>query len=145
MRTLGCLLLLLAVAGAGASPVYTVAEPWVRPAGAGTATELYLELRASAPATLVAVRVPLAARADLVNARGRTVPALALPAGTLVRLAPGGSRIRLSALREAIARGGHVPLTLVVRAADGAEQEIPVEAEVRLHSPSHDHGVPRAH
>ena len=145
MRALTCLLLLLACSGAGASPVYTVAEPWLRPARAGAATELYLELRASAPATLVAVRAPVAARVTLVDAYGRAVPSLALPGGAAVRLAPGGPRIRLAALAQGLQRGGHVPLTLLVRAADGGEQEIPVQAEVRHHSPSHDHGIAHAH
>lgn len=139
------LTLLLFACHALASPVYTVAEPWVRPVPAGKATELYLELRASEAAALVGVRTPLAARVDLVDARGRAVAAIVLPAGTLVRLEAGGPRVRLAALARAVQRGGHVPLTLTVRDAAGIEQEIPVEAEVRLHSPSHDHGVPHAH
>jgi hypothetical protein len=30
-------------------------------------------------------------------------------------------------------------MVLVVQAADGSRQEIPLEAEVRLHSPTYDH------
>jgi len=137
--------LLLAAGACCASPVYTVAEPWVRPAAAGATTELYIELRASEIAALVAVTTAAAARAELVDRRGKTATSIALPAGTLVRLEAGASRVRLTGLAQRVARGGHVALTLTVRAADGSVQKIPIEAEVRLHSPSHDHGVAHAH
>ncbi|MFO1399544.1 MAG: copper chaperone PCu(A)C [Burkholderiales bacterium] len=132
---------LFAAGACSASPVYTVAEPWLRPAKAGAGTELYLELRASEPAELIAVSTTAAARSELVDRHGKPVPAIALAPGVVVRLAAGAPRVQLSGLAQRIARGGHVPLTLTVRGADGSVQEIPVEAEVRLHSPSHDHGV----
>lgn len=137
--------LLLVAAVARASPVYTLAEPWVRPAAAGAATELYVELRASEAATLIAVTTGAAARVELLDRRGKVVPAIELPAATLVRLEPGAARVRLAGLPRPLARGGHVPLMLTVRDGTGAIQEIPVEAEVRLHSPSHDHGVAHTH
>jgi len=143
MRTLGAVGALLLACACGASPVYTVSERWVRPAAAGASTPLYLEVRASERAELIAVTTRAAARAELVDRQGKAMPAIALPAGVLVRLEAGAAQGRLIGLAQRAARGGHVPLTLAVRAADGRVQEIPVEAEVRLHSPSHDHGVRR--
>lgn len=144
MRTACAFGVLLLASTCGASPVYTVAEPWVRPAAARASTPLYLEVRASERAELVAVTTPAAARVELVDRNGKATPAIALPAGIPVRLEAGAVHGRLVGLAQHVARGGHVPLTLTVRAADGSVLEIPVEAEVRLHSPSHDHGVPHA-
>ena len=91
------------------------------------------------------VTSPAAAHCELVDRHGKPTPAIALPPGLMVRLEAGAPRARLVRLVQRAARGGHVPLTLMVRSADGSVQEIPVAAEVRLHSPSHDHGVPHAH
>jgi copper(I)-binding protein len=134
----------LAAATAGASPVFVVAEPWVRPAAAGAATEAYMELRSSEPVTLTAVRSEVAARIAVVDARGEAT-SLAIEAGQLLRLAPKASRIRLPHVNRALRRGDHVPLTLTIVARDGTTQDIPVEAEVRTRSPSDDHHVPHAH
>lgn len=145
MRRVCGLLSLLLAGAACASPVYTVAEPWVRPAAAGATTELYLELRASERAQLVAAGSTAAARVELVDRHGKATPAIDLPPGTVVHLAAGAARVRLTRVAQRIALGGHVPMILTVRAADGSVTEIPLTAEVRRHSPSHDHGVPHAH
>jgi len=54
-----------------------------------------------------------------------------------------GTRIVLARVERTLKRGDRVPLTLVLKYADGATQDIEVDAEVRRRSPSEDHGVHR--
>ena len=63
-----------------------------------------------------------------------------LPAQQPVALAAGGTRIVLTRVARPLARGDRVPLTLVLRYADGTTQDVEVDAEVRRRSPSEDHG-----
>jgi periplasmic copper chaperone A len=143
-----CAALAFALAATHAHAVFVVTEPWVRPAAAGAATEAFMELASSDGATLVAVRSPVAARVAVVDARGRSVArdGVPLPAGERVRLAPGRVRVSLWPLARQLRPGDRVHLTLVVRAPDGVEQAIDVDAEVRRRSPTDDHrGATHAH
>ncbi len=132
---------------AGAVSAFNVNEPWVKPAAAGGSTEAYMEMRSSDASAIVDVRSPVAASVMLVTSKGRQAPpfALTLPAGTLVSLAAGGNRFALLRVSRPLNLGDRVPLTLVVRRGDGTTQDIDVDAEVRRHSPSYDHGVGRPH
>ena len=132
-------------AGLHASPVFVVSEPWVRPAARGATTLAYLDITSSEHVALTGARSAAAARAAVVDRQGRVVPSLDLPPGTLVRLAADGPHLQLSALSQTLKVGDHVAITLVLRDPAGAEQVLDVDAEVRLHSPSHDHHVPHAH
>jgi copper(I)-binding protein len=134
----------LAAGPVSAGPVYAVNEPWLRPAAAGATTELYVEITSSEAATLIGVRTDAAARLELLDPRGKVVQpfALPLPAGTMVRLSADAGRIRLATVARALKLGDRVAITLVARAADGSEQAIPVDADVRRRSPSADHHVP---
>jgi copper(I)-binding protein len=134
-------LLVAAHAGAAASAVFEVTEPWVRPAAAAASTEAYMELTSSSGATLVEVRSPVAARIALVTARKREPPpfALPLPPRTKVPLSAGRTWLVLQQLARPLKLGERVPMTLVVRDADGTTQEIEVDAEVRRRSPAADH------
>ncbi len=144
-------LLALPLASANAAGLFIVNEPWIRPAAAGS-TDAYMNLRSSEGTTLVGVRCELAATVTMEmpdNARRgkfRAVTRLSLPGGETVRLAPGQAHIRLAAIRHALKLGDHVALVLTLEAADGATQEIPVNAEVRHRSPTddemHEHGHP---
>jgi copper(I)-binding protein len=144
---LACCIVALAAAHAHAQAVFTVTEPWVRPAGAGQSTVAYMELMSSAGATLVEVRTPAASAVALQDAKRRTAPsmALTLPARQPVALAPDGHRLLLRALKQPLRPGDRVPLVLVVRAPDGVAQEINVDAEVRRRSPTDDHLRPHVH
>jgi copper(I)-binding protein len=104
-------------------------------------------LASSEDVTLVDARCTLAARVALVSARQRQSPpfALALPAQANVALAPGGTRIALLALAQPLKLGQRVPLTLVLRHADGSVQDIDVDAEVRRRSPRADHEAKHRH
>jgi copper(I)-binding protein len=134
----------LALGSAHAHAVFVVSEAWIRPARETQSTEGFAELTSSDGATLVGVRSKLAASVAL---RGSPAPpmALPLPAGTTVILAPGKVRLALARLTRTLRLGDRVPLTLIVRDDAGVTQEIDVDAEVRLHSPTYDHRPPHTH
>ena len=98
-------------------------------------------------ATLIGARSPIAGSVALVGAEGKRASpmALPLPAGNTVKLAPGKFRIALGKIVRTLRVGDRVPLTLVVRDVSGASQEIDVDAEVRLRSPTDDHLRPHTH
>ena len=135
-------LALLAIAallacGSVAAGVFTVNAPWVRPASRGQATEAFMELTSSDASTLVGARATVAGRTTLRGAKG-PVGTIALPAGRALLLAPAGPRIALAGLDRPLQLGDRVSITLVVRRADGTQDEIPVDAEVRRRSPIDD-------
>lgn len=68
----------------------------------------------------------------------RSLKRLVLPAQSLVALAPGGYRFKLSRLVRTLKLGDRVHLTLTIEAADGSRQDVDVNAEVRMHSPIED-------
>ena len=135
----------LGSSGIAVAAVFNVTEPWLKPVGAGGSTEAYMQLASSDGTTIVAARSPLAAAMTLVTAKERRPApfALALPAGAAVSLTAGGTRFALVKVVRPLKLGDRVPVTLVLRNADGSTQEIEVDAEVRRHSPSSDHGVGR--
>ena len=61
----------------------------------------------------------------------RPLPALDLPAGQAVELKPGGYHIMLLDLKQPVAQGGTVPLTLVFEGKDGQRQSQELQAPVR--------------
>jgi copper(I)-binding protein len=125
-----------AAADAATVAVIAVNEPWLRPAGRRAATEAYFELRTSQPLTLVGARSPVA---QSVSLRGpQPVARIPLPPGQGMRFAPDGPRLRLEGLAHALKVGDRVPLVLVFEDPAGAPREIPVDAEVRHHSPTDD-------
>ena len=135
--TIGCCIAVSPVADA-ANGLFVVNQPWVRPAPAGGSTEVYMNLRSGDGATLVAVKSAAARRATLSAADAMPVQQIALPPGSVVRLAPGGRRISLTRLAKRLRLGDTLALTLVVRTGDGTAKEIPVIAEARLRSPVDD-------
>jgi periplasmic copper chaperone A len=68
----------------------------------------------------------------------RAAVELALPAGTIVELAPGSYRFSLRRLNKNVKLGDIVPMTLTIRNADGVDQDIAVRAVARLRSPVDD-------
>jgi hypothetical protein len=130
----------LTAAAAQAAGLFIVNQPWVRPAQAGQASEAYMDLTSTAGATLVGVASAEAAITSIrtPDAQRGNPRDVALPAGKLVALAPGGYRIALQRLVRTLKLGDRVNLTLIVEGNDGARQEIAVNAEVRLRSPIDD-------
>jgi periplasmic copper chaperone A len=133
-------------AGAGAAG-FNVNEPWVKPVAAGGSTDAYMELMSPEGATIVDARSPAAASVAVVTAKGRQAApfAVQLPARKTVLLAEKATHLLLVRVERPLKVGDRVPITLVVRNADGSAQDVDVDAEVRRHSPSYDHGIGRAH
>ena len=130
----------LALVASQASAMFVVNQPWVRAAQRMQATEAYMDLTSTDGATLVGV-VSDAAAAVAIRAPGKAasrVDRLPLPVQTVVALAPGGYRIVLSRLVRTLKLGDRVRLTLTIEAANGSRQDVGVDAEVRLRSPTDD-------
>jgi copper(I)-binding protein len=136
-RAACCLALGLALFGTEAGAMFIVNQPWVLPAAKGRSTEAYMDLTSSDATALVAARSDVAREVRIVGQgrRAQKLPELALPAGRMIRLAPHGYRLMLDQVTRPIKRGERVQLTLVIEAADGTKQEIPVNAEARFDSP----------
>jgi copper(I)-binding protein len=130
----------LTLATGAAQALTVVNQPWVRPATAGRSTEAYMNLTSTEGATLVAARSDLAAATTLhrPGSDSRAAAELALPARAIVELAPGHYRLSLHRLNKTIKLGDIVALTLTLRSADGALQDIAVGAVARLRSPVDD-------
>jgi copper(I)-binding protein len=139
----------VAAGEARAQPV-TVKDAWVRaPAPGQKVAGAYMELVSRTSMALTAVASPAAASVELHSTsmeggvmRMRPVGKIDLPAGTAVKLAPGGLHIMLIDIRQPLKPGDKVPLTLTVQRADLASRSVfTVEAEVRATAP----GSPHSH
>ena len=136
----------LSVISALAHAVLSINEPWVRAAPDGRTAEVFVKLRSSEGATLSAIDSFAARRVEMRNPGARRpLQAIELPANTVVELKPEGSHLLMTGLVRRLRQGEHVPVTLVVRSADGLEQKLYINAEVRQHSPSEDEMNPHSH
>jgi copper(I)-binding protein len=130
-----CLGLALALFAADVCAMFIVNQPWVVPASKGRSTEAYMDLTSSEGATVVAVKSDAARKVGIAAQSARRLEKLKLPPGAMVRLAPRRYRLVLDDLTRTIKRGERVKFALVIEAADGSRQEIPVDAEARFDSP----------
>jgi copper(I)-binding protein len=96
-----------------------------------------MEIRSDRAAKLVGVESPVAGAAEVHEMRHqdgvmrmRHIEVLDLPAGEVVRLAPGGYHVMLFALRQPLAAGDQVKLTLAVE-RDGKREDVEVVAVVK--------------
>lgn len=114
-----------------------IAAPWTRAMRAGGTGAGFMTIRntGSAPDRLVAARSPAANVMELHThirdgdvMRMRAVPAIELPAGQEVRLAPGGLHLMLIGLAQSLEPGGRVPVTLVFERAGEVTIQLAVEA-----------------
>jgi copper(I)-binding protein len=107
-----------------------VTAAWVRPTVAGQmASGGFLTLTSRVDLTLVGVSTPLAESGELHDMRMdgggvmrmRAMDSLALPAGQSVALQPGqgGRHLMLMGLKRPLTVGEQVPVTLLLRRADG--------------------------
>ncbi|AVP56818.1 copper chaperone PCu(A)C [Pulveribacter suum] len=121
------------------SAAVDVKDPWVRATVAGQGgTGAFMTLQAPAGARLVGVSTPVAGVAEVHEMkmeggtmRMRAITALELPPGQSVPLAPGGYHVMLMDLKEPLAAGRSIPLTLRFEDAAGARSERTLQAEVR--------------
>ncbi|NCS66335.1 MAG: hypothetical protein COS39_05065 [Hydrogenophilales bacterium CG03_land_8_20_14_0_80_62_28] len=114
-----------------------VDHAWVRATAPGQdVAGAFMDLTADADMTLTAAESKAAKTVQLHTMSMdngimvmRQVKDIALPKGKMVRLQPGGLHVMLIGLNGQIKPGDKTAITLVVRAANGKEQKIAVEAE----------------
>ncbi len=143
----------LLVAGAAHAQV-TVQDAGVRATvPQQKATGAFMRLTAAQDARLVSASSPVAGVTEVHEMKlvdnvmkMRPLPALDLPAGQAVELKPGGYHIMLLDLKQPVAQGSTVPLTLVFEAKDGQrktqELQAPVRAVSATAAPAMGHGKP---
>ena len=127
--------------------VITVSDPWVRVAPNGKSAEAFMEIRSSEGATIVGAESDVSPEVPMQRpgTKRAATASIALPAGTRVKLAPGAYRFLLPTLSRSLKLGDRIAMGLIVEAADGSRQTIPVNAEVRRRSAYDDHLRPHAH
>jgi copper(I)-binding protein len=69
--------------------------------------------------------------------RMRQIPALDLPAGKPVKLAPGGYHLMLLELKQPLKDGDKIPLTLEIEDAQKVRSKVVVDAPVRPLNAAH--------
>ncbi len=116
-----------------------VKDAWVR----GTvpqqsATGAFMQLSAAEDLRLVQVQSPIAGvveihemKMDAGVMKMRPITALELPANKTVELKPGGYHVMMMGLKQPLAEGETVPLTLTVESRAGKRSTIEVKAAVR--------------
>lgn len=120
-----------------------VADAWVRATvPQQKASGLFGTITAARGGRVVAVSSPLAGIAEVheMSMAGdvmkmRAVPALELPAGKPVKLAPGGVHVMLMDLKRQLKAGETVPVTFVVEGAGGRRESVEVKAAVKAVAP----------
>ncbi|KAF1050319.1 copper chaperone PCu(A)C [Xylophilus sp.] len=129
----------LAVAAAGAQAQVRVSDAWLRASvPQQKATGGFLQLQSSVDSRLVGARSPVATTVEIheMSHEGgvmkmRAVPALDLPAGKTVALAPGSFHLMFFDLRQPLSAGDTVPITLEFEDRDGKRTTQEVQAAVR--------------
>ncbi|MDP2835027.1 MAG: copper chaperone PCu(A)C [Pseudomonadota bacterium] len=138
-RTLLTLILAMTLAAPALADSVKVENAWVRATAPGQKVAGgFMNLTADADMTLVGGSSPVSKTFELHFMKMengvmemRQVKEIALPKGKTVRLEPGDLHVMFIGLKGQIKPGQKVPLTLVVKEADGKEQKLAVEAEVR--------------
>ena len=135
----------------------SVQDAWVRATvPQQKATGAFMRLTAAQDMRLVSASSPAAGVTEVHEMKlvdnvmkMRAIPALDLPAGQAVELKPGGYHIMLLDLKQPVAQGGTVPLTLVFEGKDGQRQsqelQVPVRALSATAAPAAGHGKHGGH
>lgn len=130
---------------AGPQPVpLKIEQAWVRPAVPGQqGTGGYMKLTAVEAQRVVGISSPVAGVAEIHQMKMQgdvmTMSAagvLELPAGRTVELKPGGLHLMLMDLKQPLAAGSTVPLTLVLRNSRGVETRVETLLRVSSTPPS---------
>lgn len=136
---LALIVVVLAPAVALSADAIRVIDPWARATVPGQKVGgVYMVIVSPRDARLAGVSSPAAGAAELHSMtmdggtmRMRAVEALDLPAGTPVKLAPGGYHVMLFDLKKPLVAGQKVPLTLVIEETGKRAYRIAVSAIVR--------------
>lgn len=143
MQRLAITAALTALLAAPAFAQVAVKDAWVRATVAGQkATGAFMQLTDAAGGRLVEARSGVAGVVELheMSMEGstmkmRAVPGIELPAGKTVELKPGGLHVMLMDLKQPLAAGDSVALTLIVEGKDKKRETIEVKAAVRAPTP----------
>jgi copper(I)-binding protein len=116
----------------------TVSDAWARATMPGQpVSAAYMQIKSDADARLIGVSSPAIPQVEVheMKMEGdvmimREVKALELPKGKSVTLQPGGFHIMLMNLKQPIAAGDVIPLTLVIESG-GKRQNVEVKAQAR--------------
>jgi len=138
-RTLLSLLLGLALATPALADTVKIENAWARATAPGQKVAGgFMDLTADADMALVGGSSPVSRSLELhiMKMDGgvmemRQIKEIALPKGKTVKLEPGGLHIMFIGIKNQIKAGDKVPVTLIVKSADGKEQKLDVQAEVR--------------
>ena len=117
---------------------------WIRASVPGqSGTGAFMRLTATEPLTLVGLSSPAAAVSEVHEMklegdvmRMRAIASLALPAGKTVELKPGGYHLMLMDLKAPLKADTRVPLTLVLRDAQGAQRLVQLQVPVSARAPA---------
>lgn len=132
--------LVLGTSALSAHAQVTVKDAWVRGTVAQQkASGLFATLVSAQGGTLVSASSPVAGVVEVHEMKmdGSTMrmramtEGLPLPAGQPVELKPGGYHLMMMDLKQALKAGDTVPVTLVVKRADGSTETVEVQAPVR--------------
>nr|WP_231973562.1 copper chaperone PCu(A)C [Variovorax sp. HW608] len=123
---------------AGVAPV-DVRDAWIRAAVPGqSGTGAFMKLNAPSGTRLVGASTPAAGVAEVHEMkmegdtmRMRGLPSLDLPARQTVELKPGGSHLMLMDLKQPLANGTSVPLTLLFEDAKGRKSSLEIKVPVQ--------------
>ena len=146
LATLSLSLLLMVAPAAPAAAQTIVKDAWVR----GTvpqqmATGLFAQITSKQGGRLVSAASPVAGVVEIHEMlmdgnvmKMRAMPnGLALPAGKLVELKPGGVHVMMMDLKKPLKAGDTVPLTLVFEGADGKRETLQLQATVKAPGGAH--------
>lgn len=139
MKPLAALCALALLATPALADTVKVDAPWVRATAPGQKVAGgFMTLTADADMVLLGGSSPVSKHLELHYMKMengvmemREMKEIPLPKGKAVSLEPGGLHIMFIDLKQPIREGRKVPMTLVVKGADGKEQKLSVEAEVR--------------
>ncbi|MDB5742919.1 MAG: hypothetical protein JWR68_1234 [Polaromonas sp.] len=128
---------------AQASQPVQVKDAWARSTVAGQqGTGAFMTLTAKTATRLVGLSSPAAGIAEVHEMKMdgdvmkmRALAGLDLPAGQPVQLKPGGLHIMLMELKQPLAKGGTLPLTLLLKDAKGVESRVELKLPVGVAAP----------
>jgi len=131
----GCALMVATTAAAGD---VTLKSAWMRPAGAGTDAQIYVDIVSDTDLVLVGASTHVARKIELIEvtvpgepSEGKVVSSMPVPGGKMTRLAYRGSHLRLVEVTKDLGNGTLVPVTLAFKNPEGKTMTAKFEAQVR--------------
>ncbi|GJI97098.1 transporter [Duganella caerulea] len=139
------MLYLMLLAALPAFAQVTVSEAWVRgTVAAQKATGAFMTLTSAQDSRLVGASSPAAGVVEVHEMkmvddvmRMRQIDGLALPAGHPVQLSPGGYHLMMMQLKQPLATGQKIPLTLEFEDAHKVRSKVVVDAVVKPLNAAH--------